>query len=593
MLRPIAATKGGPPGPEVIYNPSDMRPSSVTPAGRMLRSILLLLMTPAIFRADLFYSQVLDLEEFQKTPKVALIVGVDRHASSGMPDLRYAVADARAMQEALTASGFGYQVRLLLDAKVTRASVLWALHESIASMGGKGTLIVYYSGNGFEDDSGRQYLVTYETDPTRPLGTALPLSIVADALRKSTVPHKLIVVDACRSSGPGPRGHRGLDSPLPDLFYAKTNPTAALANVPGLHILEAASHGQASFEEPQFGHGVFTHFLLEGLRGKAANNGVVTELGLADYSGRNVIAWAREHGHPQTPYEAGKPGEDFVLGGKWIAPTFKAIPNETRALVLKSAAPAPTGAKHDYALVIGIDHYSDPKIGDLLTALNDATGVESLLRGSYGFETQILPYPTRARILGAINQYRKTLGPDDSLLIYYAGHGYFDQDTGKAYWLPSDSQPDDNTNWIDADSVTANLKIMPARHVLIVSDSCYSGTFGGERLAPVSQKSAADSDRERYLSNVDQRKSRLLLASGANEPVLDGGGDGKHSIFASVFLEALEQMPSGKFTAQELFDGYIQERVGGRSKQLPQYSPLRNSGHDGGGFIFDHHQVIH
>ena len=75
------------------------------------------------------------------------------------------------------------------------------------------------------------------------------------------------------------------------------------------------------------------------------------------------------------------------------------------------------------------------------------------------------------------------------------------------------------------------------------------------------------------------------MASGGNEPVSDGGG-GKHSIFASVFIDALKSANQRFFTAEDLFFNYIKEPVVGRASQTPEYSTIRNSGHDGGDFIF-------
>jgi hypothetical protein len=80
-------------------------------------------------------------------------------------------------------------------------------------------------------------------------------------------------------------------------------------------------------------------------------------------------------------------------------------------------------------------------------------------------------------------------------------------------------------------------------------------------------------------------KSRTLMASGGNEPVSDGGGDG-HSVFGRVFLTGLAQMDKGTFTASELFRDFVQERVAGKANQTPEYNPLRNSGHESGDFVF-------
>ena len=74
------------------------------------------------------------------------------------------------------------------------------------------------------------------------------------------------------------------------------------------------------------------------------------------------------------------------------------------------------------------------------------------------------------------------------------------------------------------------------------------------------------------------------MASGGNEPVADGGGSG-HSIFAKVFLRALKNAERKIFTAEQVFL-QIKESVAGQSEQTPEYSIIRNSGHDGGDFVF-------
>jgi len=77
-----------------------------------------------------------------------------------------------------------------------------------------------------------------------------------------------------------------------------------------------------------------------------------------------------------------------------------------------------------------------------------------------------------------------------------------------------------------------------------------------------------------------------LMASGGNEPVSDGGPSG-HSVFADAFLKCLGEMDRRTFTAEELFYEYIKERVAGKSDQVPEYNTIKNSGHEGGDFIFE------
>ena len=76
-----------------------------------------------------------------------------------------------------------------------------------------------------------------------------------------------------------------------------------------------------------------------------------------------------------------------------------------------------------------------------------------------------------------------------------------------------------------------------------------------------------------------------MLASGGNEPVSDIGGQG-HSVFAKAFLFGLKSMEKKEFTAEELYFSHLKEMVAGNSEQTPEYNIIRNSGHEGGDFVF-------
>ena len=128
------------------------------------------------------------------------------------------------------------------------------------------------------------------------------------------------------------------------------------------------------------------------------------------------------------------------------------------------------------ALVIGNDNYANG-LPALKTAAGDAQAVAQMLQNAYGFRVTVLLNATRDQIIGALAKYRQTLTSDDNLLIYYAGHGSYDQATDQGYWLPVDATPDDPSHWVSNTDITNMLKAIQARHVMVVADSCYSGTL--------------------------------------------------------------------------------------------------------------------
>ena len=240
-----------------------------------------------------------------------------------------------------------------------------------------------------------------------------------------------------------------------------------------------------------------------------------------------------------------------------------------------------------YALVIGIDKYPPP-MKELKTAVNDARTIGNLLQDKYGFQVQYLldQDATRFKILDALSRYRNTLTENDNLLIYYAGHGFSDHDAEKAYWLPADADSGTSPNRIIADDLTTGVRVLPSRHVLIVSDSCYSGGLSRDADAP--ERAGTQSA---FIARMLKSKSRTLMASGGDEPVSDSGSNG-HSVFANAILQALERDNQPIFTASDLFYGSIRQQVAGRSSQLPQYTIIRNSDHDEGDFVFMHKAAL-
>jgi len=242
---------------------------------------------------------------------------------------------------------------------------------------------------------------------------------------------------------------------------------------------------------------------------------------------------------------------------------------------------APSGGSY-YALVIGINDYRDlPK---LRTPLSDAQAVAGLLRSQYGFQTKVLPNATRDQILTAMDDYRRSLSPQSSLLIYYAGHGYYDKDEDRAYWAPVDAQRDTYARWIIAEEITGAARAIPARHILILSDSCYSGM-----LTRAASPTVTPLEHTAYIQKMEGGRSRDVMSSGGNEPVADGDTPGHspdHSVFANALLQGLTRMDLTEFSADELFSRQIKEQVGGRSNQVPEYSPIRDSGHEEGDFVF-------
>jgi WD40 repeat protein len=273
---------------------------------------------------------------------------------------------------------------------------------------------------------------------------------------------------------------------------------------------------------------------------------------------------------------------ELVIGDNVFSITATDKHDNTAQKTFSIARNEDSGDGKYYALVIGINQYAD--FQDLAIAVNDAQSVAEVLQNRYGFivETLLDNEATREGILRALNRFNRKTKKNDSFLVYYAGHGYYDESVKKAYWWPADAEKGDTTLWLIADDITSNIRRNTAKNILIVSDSCYSGTLMREDRVNLNISSE---DRLNYLEKMRAKPSRVILASGGNEPVSDVGGQG-HSIFTQAFLDGLNTMEDSRFTAQELFIKHIKESVAGKSNQTPEYNIIRDSGHDGGDFVF-------
>jgi tetratricopeptide (TPR) repeat protein len=230
-----------------------------------------------------------------------------------------------------------------------------------------------------------------------------------------------------------------------------------------------------------------------------------------------------------------------------------------------------------HALVIGNNDYAHlPK---LETAISDAEAVAALLQQRYRFTVRLLIDATRREILAALNDLRRDLTERDNLLIYYAGHGTLDDETDTGFWLPVDAETDSDTFWIPNEDVTRRLKAIAAKHVMVVADSCYSGTL--LREAPARLPTGAE--RVAWLERMSRLRTRTALVSGGLEPVADGGGGG-HSVFARAFLDVLGE--SGEvLSGHDLFEK-VSRPVVLNARQTPRYSDVRLADHQGGEFLF-------
>jgi uncharacterized caspase-like protein len=234
------------------------------------------------------------------------------------------------------------------------------------------------------------------------------------------------------------------------------------------------------------------------------------------------------------------------------------------------------------AVVIGIDRYADPSIPQLSNAVNDARAIGQVLESQLGYETVVLENATKPTVVAALNRLALELGPKDSAIVYYAGHGELVESTKLGYWQLADSNPKRPETWLSNADIGRMVAQIEASQVALISDSCYSGSLVTEQRIRAAVPTV---DPAQVLAS----KSVVVMSSGGNEPVADAGKDG-HSPFAFSLMNNLQQLaawqPGGNVYERVRF------AVARQLPQRPQYGAFGAAGHNAGGdYLFEHRQL--
>ncbi len=270
--------------------------------------------------------------------------------------------------------------------------------------------------------------------------------------------------------------------------------------------------------------------------------------------------------------------------------SFMLVPNQSRASPKEEVSNFGRIAQsinfgRFYALVIGNNEYSH--FPTLQTAVSDSKRIAEILEEKYGYDVRLINNADRYTILSALNEIKGKMSEKDNLLVYYAGHGERDVQSLQGYWLPVDAELENTANWIPNSAISALFNTMKAKHILVIADSCYSGSMTRSSVARL-DANLDDKHLEKWLKVMAKTDSRTVLTSGGLKPVLDGGG-GKYSVFAKEFIAELEQA-KGAIDAYKIYLNIlprVQQNAAALSfKQTPTYAPIKHTGHGGGEFIF-------
>lgn len=227
-----------------------------------------------------------------------------------------------------------------------------------------------------------------------------------------------------------------------------------------------------------------------------------------------------------------------------------------------------------YALIIGINKYTDPTISELDYCIRDAKNFYDAITNRYLFnkeDVRFLENATSEQIVESLDYFTTRITPADNFLIFYAGHGIWEDQSETGYWLPSDVNKNSKFKWFRNSTLRDYLRSINSKHTLVISDACFGGSIFKTRVA--------FNDAPLAINKLYDLKSRKAMTSGTLTEVPD------QSAFIKYLLERLNNNNEKYLSSEQLFSSF-RLAVINNSSAVPQFGEIREVGDEGGDFIF-------
>ena len=313
-------------------------------------------------------------------PKIyALIIGVIPERSSAEEQLRYPQNDALAFQDFLLSPASGSVPRgniiSLVGSNATRKKILTAIAK-LATLAGSDDLIVFYfSGHGLagsQDNEGA--LVPFDYDPDYPQSSLVPMSFISQQLSASKAKMKQVYIDACHSGRFREHENFKAGQDRENIKIAAAFRASFSQSKKGSMAILSSRANEESREDSTLEQGIFTHFLLKGLKGEAdiEKDGIVNAIELEAYVVKKVSEFSKNMQHPEF---LGNYRPDFPMSVTSLNRVLKllikknpgvlaAIKNESSNLVPRRK-PLPPGACEDGRFIYGMCSFTNKTNRDL------------------------------------------------------------------------------------------------------------------------------------------------------------------------------------------------------------------------------------
>ena len=197
--------------------------------------------------------------------------------------------------------------------------------------------------------------------------------------------------------------------------------------------------------------------------------------------------------------------------------------------------------RKDYAILFATDKYDH--WNDLVNPVFDANTIANQLKEKYGFEVEVIENANQEDVFNKLADYsQRKYKPQDQLMVFFAGHGYFDETFGEGFVVAKNSLENDRsrTSYISHSRLRTVINNIPCEHIFLAMDVCFGGTFDPVIAKERGDQTYLDANQSEFLVRKLSYKTRKYLTSGGKSYVSDGVV-GKHSPFAVKMLQALKE----------------------------------------------------
>lgn len=265
--------------------------------------------------------------------KLAILVGINDYTGR-WPSLTCCLHDVDEVAATLQMPEYGFSIQVLKNEQATRPALIRSVLEARES--GAEKIFFYFSGHGATTDLGT-YIVTHDNED---YDEGLELIKLVELLGygEQQQQQNLIVLDCCHS-GAAVKSDASAYIVRP---LRSEDINSAMRPARSVAVMAACMEDQVAWEERNVGHGIFTHYLLQGLLGDAADHqGDLTANNLYDVISRNMASHESKRDDKQMPVFGGRVSGRLVIGSG-LTPTlppplpeddFKEIEREAIALL--------------------------------------------------------------------------------------------------------------------------------------------------------------------------------------------------------------------------------------------------------------------